>query len=95
MEGGPMRIILLLTLSLSIQSYRALAQDESEYLQDENDSFSLIEEGSLQSELPDNHFDYSDLDNPELQEDTLPYGEDPFWSSEYQDLEFDEVPPDE
>ena len=80
-----MRRILISIFFLTFLSMEVIAQEESDGFLEEGESFSLVEEGSFQSELPENQFDYSDLDNPEFQENMITAGEDPLWRNDLQE----------
>jgi hypothetical protein len=86
-----MRILVKLTLLVVFFSTPCFSQEETDSFLGEDNSISTPEEGSLQSEIPpSNNFDFSELENPELQE--LNPVDEPLWNDKYQNFEFDEIP---
>lgn len=78
-----MRKTLLLSALLLLWGFQSAAQEVDDSFFQEEEPLSLVEEGSFQSEISTGHnFDYSEIENPEFQED-------PLWNRDDQEIDLD------
>jgi len=76
--------IRLYSLLFFLWGFHSFAQEGEDSLFQQDEAFSFVEEGSFQSEISNGHnFDYSEIENPEFQED-------PLWNSDDQEIDLNE-----